>query len=139
MIPEKHFFWTERVNLEEDIDDNVLLRLLRTLMDKLTQYNSNWEKRLENLNESRMSVPIDDQYDDVDGNDMGNILGGDYKRRGLDMNENGDGQINGQDDSSDSDGGSKGQSFDYSQNNGYRSSIVGRYSMRQTEMRGKRR
>jgi len=56
LIPQKNFFWTERVNLEEDIDDNVLLRFFSAFLEKLTHYNDRLEQRLVDLNESRMSV-----------------------------------------------------------------------------------
>lgn len=100
-IPIRFFFWTEKINLEEDVDDNKLLQYKTMMNERMNTINKEKDKYMRALNDSNVDDP--DGYD----KEMG--------------------QINGQDDDDDDD--EEDDPMNYSQNNGYRSSNVQRYSM----------
>jgi len=125
-IPLKHFIWTMKINLEEDRDDNKLLYYKTLFSEKMNTLTADMQSSYANkmMNESQISVNHNDDRDDEDQDDE------------MGFNDGEDGQMNGQADGEDEDGEDRFQ--DYSINQGYRSSINQRYSMKITDYKKKK-
>lgn len=124
-IPLEHFQWfTDNINLEEDLDDNKLLQFQSLVNERMNTLNKDMDGYLNKMDDQNVSVDQANSDDDYQG------------------------QINGQDDEDDDDSNATDNDSHYTSGSfskhggnpqGIRSSNVMRYSMRLTEMRDKKK
>jgi len=68
LIPIKFFFWTEMINLEEDVDDNKVLQFNTLLKEKMGTLQNEYYAHMQTMDEDHLSVDSQDKEEEDEDN-----------------------------------------------------------------------